>query len=175
MVLLLNGLGKWTLLTLWLQKSIYKIMVSFIFLHMNISETNVFILLEISRLKSCIPSLPHPLHSHELYTPFKLKIILYVLVFPFILSLPFLSLMLSPRLFFSSNFDIAWCRVGIHKEMVTRLCQIEESISINSNHVIRLQADYHVKSTNCTILQSETLSSIACEKCHTHPCKVVTD
>ena len=63
----------------------------------------------------------------------------------------------SPRLFFSSNIDIAWCRIGIHKEMVTGLCQIEESISINSNHVIRLQADYHVKVTYCTALQSETL------------------
>ena len=65
--------------------------------------------------------------------------------------------MLSPSLFFPSFIDIAWCRIGIHKEMVIGLCQIEESISINSNHVIRLQADYHVKVTYCTALQSETL------------------
>ena len=65
--------------------------------------------------------------------------------------------MLSPRLFFSSIIDTAWCRIGVHKKMVTGLCQIEESISINSNHVIRLQADYHVKVTYCTALQSETL------------------
>ena len=67
--------------------------------------------------------------------------------------------MLSPRLFFSSNVNIAWCGIRVHKEMVTGLCQIEESISINSNHVIRLQADYHVKVTYCTALQSETLAT----------------
>ena len=50
--------------------------------------------------------------------------------------------------------------------MVTRLCQIEESISINNNHVIRPQADYHVKVTNCTVLQSETLVTYPVRKAH---------
>ena len=50
--------------------------------------------------------------------------------------------------------------------MVTRLYQIEEPISINSNHVIRLQADYHVKVTYCTALQSETLVTWPVRKAH---------
>ena len=62
--------------------------------------------------------------------------------------------------YFSSNIDIAWCGIGVHKEMVTGLCQIEESISINSNHVIRLQAEnYQLHS-----LTIWNTSSIACEK-----------
>ena len=162
MVLLLNGLGKWTLLTLWLRKSIYKVMDLFIFLDMNISETNVFTSSEISRLTSCTHLPPHSLHSHRLCTLFKSN--LYYMYFLFSLfSFTFLnyfifpSIMFSPRLFFSSITDTAWCRIGVHKKMVTRLCQIEESISINSNHVIKLQTDYHVKVTYCTALQSETL------------------
>ena len=163
MVLLSSGLGKWTLLTPWLQKSTYKVMDLFIFLDMNISETNVFTLLEISGLTSCTHLPPHSLHSHGLHTLFKPN--LYYMYFcylhsfpsPFLNSLIFLSLILSPRLFFSSVTDTAWCRIGIHKKMVTELYQIEESISINSNHMIKLQADYHVKVTYCTALQSETL------------------
>ena len=50
--------------------------------------------------------------------------------------------------------------------MITRLCQIEESISINSNHVIKLQADYHVKVTYCTALQSKTLVTQPVRKAH---------
>ena len=122
MVLLLNGLGKWTLLTLWLWKSIYKVMDLFIFSHMNISETNVFTLLEISRLTSCTHSPSHSLHSHRLCTLFESKIcIIYTFIFFILffhlskLSLPFISPMLSPRLFFSSITDIAWCRIGIHR------------------------------------------------------------
>ena len=128
MVLLLNGLGKWTLLTLWLQKSIYKVMDLFIFLDMNISETNVFTSLEISRLTSCTHLPPYSLHSHELHTLFKPKLyymyFCYLHSFPssFLNSLIFLSLILSPRLFFSSITDTAWCRIGVHKKTVTRLC-----------------------------------------------------
>ena len=161
MVLLSNGLGKWTLLTPWLQKSIYKVMDLFIFLDMNISETNVFTSLEISRLTSCTHLPPHSLHSHRLYTLFKSN--LYYMYFFNILSLSLSQTFLSfyhlglLQDYFFSIIDTAWCRIGVHKEMVTGLCQIEESISINSNHVIRLQADYHVKVTYCTALQSEIL------------------
>ena len=127
MVLLLNGLGKWTLLTLWLWKSIYKVMDLFIFLDMNISEISVFTSLEISGLISCTHLPPPSLHSHGLHTLFKPK--LYYMYFcylhsfpsPFLNSLIFLSLILSPRLLFS-DINIAWCRIGIHREMVTGLC-----------------------------------------------------
>ena len=163
MVLLSNGLGKWTLLTLWLQKSIYKVMDLFIFSDMNISEINVFTSLEISRLTSCTHLPPHSLHSHRLCTLFKSN--LYYIFVSFIFTLffhlskifIFPSNYAFPKTIFSSITDTAWCRIGVYKKMVTGLCQIEESISINSNHVIRLQADYHVKVTYCTALQSETL------------------
>ena len=128
MVLLLNGLGKWTLLTLWLRKSIYKVMDLFIFSDMNISEINVFTSLEISRLTSCTHLPPHSLHSHRLCTLFKsnLYYIFFLLFslfsFTFLKYLSFLAIMLSLRLFFSSITDTAQCRIGVHKEMVTRLC-----------------------------------------------------
>ena len=74
----------------WLWKSIYKVMDLFIFLHMNISETNVFTLLEISRLTSCTHLPPHSLHSHRLYTPSKSN--LYYIFFLFSLfSFTFLN------------------------------------------------------------------------------------
>ena len=120
MVLLLNGLGKWTSLTLWLRKFIYKVMDLFIFLHMNISETNVFILLEISRLISCTHSLSHSLHSHGLYTLFKSNLYyMYFYYFHSFLS-PLLSY-LSHQLcflqdYFSSIIDTAWCRIGVTRK-----------------------------------------------------------
>ena len=122
MVLLLNGLGKWTLLTLWLQKSIYKVMDLFIFLHMNISETNVFTSLEISRLTSCTHLPPHSLHSHRLCTLFKSNLY-YIYFFLFSLfSFTFLNYFIFPityafsKTIFSSTTDTAWCRIGVTRK-----------------------------------------------------------
>ena len=123
MVLLSNGLGKWTLLTPWLWKSIYKVMDLFIFSDMNISETNVFTSLEISRLTSCTHLPPHSLHSHRLCTLFKSNLYyIYIYISFSLFSFTFLNYFILPSIYafsktiFFSIIDTAWCRIGVTRK-----------------------------------------------------------